>query len=112
MCDKENDSKLHTVFFHHSGNSIAVSAYEMQGFSCDNVSASPSSQGHSAILPGFCESAWKNTHAVIKKRKKTKPKNTPPENTPTPQPPVLTGCSWPWISQNMPQLHRWIEMWS
>lgn len=70
MCDKENDSKLHTVFFHHSGNSIAVSAYEMQGFSCDNVSASPSSQGHSAILPGFCESAWKNTHAVIKKEKK------------------------------------------
>lgn len=31
MCDKENDSKLHTVFFHHSGNSIAVSAYRCKG---------------------------------------------------------------------------------
>lgn len=66
----------------------------MQGFSCDNVPARPSSR--SAFLPGFCESAFifsfYNIHAVIKRKNKTT--NQPPENTPNPP-------SFNWLQQTM-----------
>lgn len=59
MFDNEQNSKLHVGFsFTTLKTILLLLSMMMQGFSCDLVSpAHQSRHVHSAILPGFCETA-------------------------------------------------------